>query len=82
MSFGKEAISLASDIQEVQNVVDTAFGNMAYKCEELAEVSIEQLGMSSLAAKNYSSTYMAMGRGMAFHGKCLRYGDRDYQARG
>lgn len=64
MSFGKEAVSLASDIQEVQNVVDTAFGNMAYKCEELAKVSIEQLGMSSLAAKNYSSTYMAMGRGM------------------
>lgn len=31
VDFGKEAVSLASDLQEVQNVVDTAFGDMAYK---------------------------------------------------
>lgn len=63
-SFAKEAIGLASDMQEVQNVVDTAFGEMAYKAEEFAAASIEQFGMSQLEAKRTSSTYMAMARGM------------------
>lgn len=58
------AIDVASSITEVQNVVDTAFGDMAYKCEEFAKTSIQQFGMSKLAAKQYSSTYMAMGKGM------------------
>lgn len=62
--IGKQAISLASDIEEVQNVVDTAFGSMSNKMEEFAETSIEQFGMSKLVAKQMGSTYMAMGRGM------------------
>lgn len=54
------AVTLASDLVEVQNVVDTAFGDMAYKVEELADVSIEQFGMSELALKEYASTFQAM----------------------
>lgn len=64
VDFGKQAVSLASDLQEVQNVVDTAFGDMAYKCEEFASIAIEQFGMSELAAKQASSTYMAMAKSM------------------
>lgn len=64
ISFGKEAINLASDLQEVQNVVDTAFGSMKQKCEDFAKTSVQTLGMSELSAKQFSSTYMAMGRGM------------------
>ena len=30
IKFGKQAVQLASDLQEVQNVVDTAFGEMSY----------------------------------------------------
>lgn len=63
IEFGSQAISLASDLQEVQNVVETAFGSMADKCEEFAENAIENFGMSKLAAKQFASTYMAMGRG-------------------
>jgi len=48
---------------EVQNVVDTAFGSMSYKCEEFADTAIEKFGMSKLAAKQFASTYMAMGKG-------------------
>ena len=55
---------MASDIQEVQNVVDTAFGDMAYKMEQFAENSIEAFGMSKLSAKQTGSTFMAMARGM------------------
>lgn len=61
---GREAIAMASDLQEVQNVVDTAFGDMAYMAEEFAKISIENFGMSKLSAKQYASTYMAMGKGM------------------
>ena len=64
VNFGKQAIDLASDIEEVQNVVDTAFGDMAYKCEEFADTAIEQFGMSKLSAKQTASTYMAMAKSM------------------
>lgn len=63
VELGKEAVGLASDLQEVQNVVDTAFGDMANQCEEFAKSSIESFGMSELKAKQFSSTYMAMGKG-------------------
>lgn len=64
IQFGKESISLASDLQEVQNVVDTAFGDMSYKMESFADTSIKQFGISKLAAKQTGSTFMAMAAGM------------------
>ena len=64
IKFGKEAVSLASDIEEVQNVVDVAFGDMAYKMEEFADNAIEMYGISKLAAKEIASTYMSMAAGM------------------
>ena len=64
VGFGKQAVELASDLQEVQNVVDTAFGDMAYKMEEFAETAIEQFGISRLEAKRTGSTFMAMAGGM------------------
>lgn len=64
VQFSKKAIDVASDIQEVQNVVDTAFGDMAYKMEQFAENSIEAFGMSKLSAKQTGSTFMAMASGM------------------
>lgn len=64
VNFGKQAIDAASDIQEVQNVVDTAFGEMSYKAEEFAETAIESFGMSKLSAKQTASTYMAMAKSM------------------
>lgn len=62
--FGKQAISLASDLQEVQNVVDVAFGDMAYKAEQFAKTALETFGLSELSAKKYSSTFMAMSTSM------------------
>lgn len=64
IGFANQAIELASDMQEVQNVVDTAFGSMAYKAEAFADNAIEGFGMSRLAAKQTASTYMAMGKSM------------------
>lgn len=64
ISFTKEAISLASDLREVQNVVDTAFGSMAYKMEDFASTCVKTYGMSKLTAKEMGSTFMAMAKGM------------------
>ena len=64
VNMGKEAVSLASDLMEVQNVVDTAFGSMSQKMEDFADTAIETYGISKLTAKNIGSTYTAMARGM------------------
>lgn len=64
VNFGKKSIELGSNVSEVQNVVTTAFGDMEYKIEEFSKNSIQQFGMSKLAAKKTASTYMAMARGM------------------
>ncbi len=59
-NFGKNAIKLGSDITEVENVVDTAFGSMAGHAYAFAATAKEQFGLSELAAKQYSGTMMAM----------------------
>jgi hypothetical protein len=64
VQFGKEAINLASDLEEVQNVVDVAFGEMSYKIEQFSKTAIENFGISELTAKRTASTYMAMAKGM------------------
>ena len=69
IAFGKAAIDLASDLQEVENVVDVAFGDMKYMVEEFADTSIEKFGMSQLAAKKTASTYMAMSKGLGITGE-------------
>ena len=69
VKFGKEAVDLASDIQEVQNVVDTAFGDMKYKMESFAESAIEMYGISKLTAKQTGSTFMAMANGLGLADK-------------
>ena len=64
VDFGKEAVRVGSDVAEVQNVVDTAFGELTGQAEEFARTAITQFGMSALSAKKTASTYMAMARGM------------------
>ncbi len=64
VSLGKQAVDTASDLQEVQNVVDVSFGDMSHKMEELARTSVTQFGISRLSAKQMGSTFMAMGKSM------------------
>lgn len=64
VNFGKEALEAASNLQEVQNVVDTAFGEMSSQVDAWAKTTVEAFGMSELSAKQFSSTYMAMSKGM------------------
>lgn len=64
VEFGKTAIETASDIAEVQNVVDVAFGKMSDKMEDFANKAVETYGISQLTAKQTGSTFMAMAKGM------------------
>ena len=64
IKFGKQSLELASDLTEVQNVVDTAFGSMSSKMEAFAQTSADTYGISKLSAKNIASTYAAMAQGM------------------
>lgn len=64
IKFGKQSLELASDLTEVQNVVDTAFGSMSSEMEAFAQTSVDTYGISKLSAKNIASTYAAMAQGM------------------
>lgn len=65
-------IELASDLTEVQNVVDKAFGSEASKLDEMAKTSIQSLGMSELTAKQIASRYQAMGSAMGISNGAVR----------
>ena len=60
INFGKESIRLASDIQEVQNVIDVTFGKGAAQIEAFAQSAAEAFGLSELSAKQYTGTMGAM----------------------
>lgn len=60
VNFARESVKLASDIQEVQNVIDVTFGKGAAQIEEFAQAAAEAYGLSELAAKQYTGTMGAM----------------------
>ena len=62
--LGKQAIQTASDLQEVQNVVEVSFGSMSAEVDKFAESAIKKFGLSKLSAKQFASTFMAMSNGM------------------
>lgn len=62
-ALGKQAIDTASDLQEVQNVVDTAFGKMSDSAEKFAK-NARAFGLSELQAKKSAATYMAMAKSL------------------
>ena len=70
--FVKATTSLASDMTEVQNVVDVTFGSMAKDINDFAKISIEQFGLSELAAKKYSSSMGAMLKSSGIAGEAVR----------
>lgn len=66
-----KSITLASDLTEVQNVVDVTFGDMSKKVDEFANNSIEKFGMSELSVKKTASTFQAMGTAMGISNKTI-----------
>lgn len=64
VAFGKKGIDLASDLTEVQNVVDTTFGENASKINDFSKAAAANFGESELQAKKYTSTLGAMLKSM------------------
>ena len=60
VDFGKEAIEAASDLAEVQNVVDTVFGDDARVIDNWSKKAGEKFGLTETMAKRFTSTLGAM----------------------
>ena len=69
ISIAKEGIELASQLEEVQNVVEVSFGNMTQDVEGFSKKALYSLGMSELTAKKMASTFMAMSNSMGISAK-------------
>lgn len=66
VQFGKTAIELGSDLQEVQNVVDVTFTTMSEKVNEFAKNAAISAGLSETMAKQYIGTFGAMSKSFGF----------------
>lgn len=66
VQFGKEAINLGSDLQEVKNVVDVTFTSMSEQVNEFAKNAAESAGLSETMAKRYAGTFGAMAKAFGF----------------
>lgn len=68
LDAGKKAINLASDLEEVQNVVDVTFGKDAEKINKWSKEASTAFGMSELNAKKFNGTMGAMLKSMGLTG--------------
>ena len=66
VNFGKQCLELGSDLQEVQNVVDTVFPNMEEKVNKFAKNAAASYGLSETMAKKYAGTFGAMADAFGF----------------
>lgn len=69
--FAAESVGLASDLEEVQNVVDVTFGDDARTIETWAKKANKQFGLTELQAKKYTSTLGAMMKSSGLTGKAI-----------
>lgn len=69
VDFGKESISLASDLEEVQNVVDVTFTTMSGDVNQFAQDAMRSAGLSETAAKKYTGTFGTMAKSLGFSEK-------------
>ncbi|MBQ1778570.1 MAG: hypothetical protein IIU57_01040 [Oscillospiraceae bacterium] len=60
LNWGKAALETASDLAEVQNVVDTVFGDGSRQIEAWSKKAGQQFGLTELQAKKFTSTLGAM----------------------
>lgn len=64
---GIASIKLASDLSEVQNVVDVTFGSNASKINDWAKNAATSFGLSELSAKQMTGTLGAMMKSMGLN---------------
>ena len=65
-SFGKQCVELASNLNEVQNVVDVTFKTMSAQVDEWAKNAASSFGLSQTMAKRYVGTFGSMAEAFGF----------------
>ena len=65
-AFGKQCVEVASDLAEVQNVVDVTFPRMSAQADEWARSAADAFGLSETMAKRYLGTFGSMAEAFGF----------------
>ena len=68
LDWGKAAVEAASDLEEVQNVVDVTFGDGAKQIEAWAKSAGKNFGLTETQAKKFTSTLGAMMKSAGMSG--------------
>lgn len=71
VEVGRVGLQTASDLKEVQNVVDVAFGESAQKINEWSKQALYAFGLSELQAKQFTGTLGAMLKSSGVSGDYL-----------
>lgn len=66
IKFTKEALKNASDLEEVQNVVDVVYGDMSNAVDNWSKTAAKNFGLSETLAKKYAGLYGAMSKSFDF----------------
>lgn len=69
VDFRRECVSLGSDLQEVQNVVDVTFPSMSKQVDEFAKNAAASFGLSETMAKRFTGTFGTMAKAFGFSEK-------------
>ena len=69
VKLGKTAIETASDLEEIQNVVNVVFGQSANEINTWAKTTLKSFGLVESEAKDIASTFKAMSNGMGIADK-------------
>ncbi len=77
LDFSKASIELASNLSEVQNVVDVTFGSMAADINSWSQNMLSGFGLSELSAKKYVSTLGAMMKSSGLSGVAMKDMSKD-----
>lgn len=71
--WAKDAVTVGSSLVEIENVIDTAFGNLKKGYQDIsgytydwAKTTIDNFGVSELAAKQYAGRLMSMFNSSGF----------------
>lgn len=70
-AVAKEGIQVASNLNEVQNVVDVSFGKSSEAINKWSQTALNSYGLSELQAKKFSGTMGAMLKSSGIAGNSL-----------
>ena len=66
-----QSVELASSLSEVQNVVDTTFGNSSAQIDTWSKSALKSFGLSELQAKQFNGTMGAMLKSTGLTGQSM-----------